>query len=55
MEMQQFINNCIRVLKITKKPDKAEFIDLVKVTGIGLLVVGLMGFAVQVINQLLTT
>jgi protein transport protein SEC61 subunit gamma-like protein len=55
MEMQRFISNCSRVLKITKKPTKSEFLDLVKITGLGLIVIGLMGFAVQVVNQLLTT
>ncbi len=36
-----------RVLRRTKKPSKAEFIDVVKVTAIGMLVIGLIGFAVQ--------
>ena len=33
---------CSALLKITKKPDKQEFQDLVKITGLGLLVIGLI-------------
>lgn len=54
MDMQRFVSNCTRVLKITKKPDKQEFQDLVKITGLGLLVIGLMGFIVTAANQLIT-
>jgi protein transport protein SEC61 subunit gamma and related proteins len=35
-----------RVLKITKKPNKDEFWSIVKVTGLGIIFIGLIGFAV---------
>lgn len=35
-----------RVLKVTKKPNKREFWSVVKVTGLGILIIGLMGFLV---------
>ncbi|MFT4249844.1 MAG: protein translocase SEC61 complex subunit gamma [Candidatus Woesearchaeota archaeon] len=53
MELQRFLSNCNRVLKITKKPNKQEFLDLVKITGLGLIVIGLLGFAVQVVTNLI--
>lgn len=34
-----------RVLKITEKPDREEFIMSAKITGAGMLLVGIIGFA----------
>ena len=44
---KSFIHQCIRVLKITKKPDATEFKTIVKVSGIGLLIIGAIGFIIQ--------
>lgn len=45
----RFITQCIRVLKITKKPDKEEFKTLVKVSGLGIAVIGMIGFILHVL------
>ncbi|MBI2558822.1 protein translocase SEC61 complex subunit gamma [Candidatus Woesearchaeota archaeon] len=47
-----FIQGCIRVIKITKKPDAFEFKTIVKVSGLGILIIGLLGFVVQMIKLL---
>ncbi len=44
------IRKYIRVLKITKKPSRAEFMEAVKITGIGILVIGLIGFIMFLIG-----
>lgn len=49
-KIRKFIKECIRVLKITKKPDSMEFRTIVKVAGLGILVIGLIGFIVQMIK-----
>ncbi|PIO00150.1 protein translocase SEC61 complex subunit gamma [archaeon CG10_big_fil_rev_8_21_14_0_10_43_11] len=36
-----------RVLRRTKRPSKREFIDIVKITGIGMVIMGVIGFALQ--------
>ncbi|MBI3026684.1 protein translocase SEC61 complex subunit gamma [Candidatus Woesearchaeota archaeon] len=46
-KIRSFVQESIRVLKITKKPDATEFKTIVKVSGIGMLVVGLIGFVIQ--------
>ncbi|MEE9525605.1 MAG: protein translocase SEC61 complex subunit gamma [Candidatus Woesearchaeota archaeon] len=51
--MKRFGKECLRVLKVTKKPDKEEYLTIVKVSGIGILVIGLVGFLIQMIKQLL--
>jgi protein transport protein SEC61 subunit gamma-like protein len=44
---------CRRVLKVTKKPDAVEFKTIVKVSGLGMLVVGLIGFLITLVKELL--
>ncbi|MFH1399556.1 MAG: protein translocase SEC61 complex subunit gamma [Candidatus Woesearchaeota archaeon] len=38
-----------RVLRITKKPTNEEFQTIVKVSGLGMLFIGLIGFLLQMI------
>ena len=38
---------------ITKKPDKQEYKTIVKASGLGITVIGLIGFILQIFNQLL--
>jgi len=51
---KQFISECYRVLRITKKPTSAEFQTIVKVSGLGIAIIGLIGFFLQLIRQLPT-
>ncbi len=46
-KMKSFFLQCKRVLKITKKPSKEEFKIIVKVSGIGILVIGAIGFVIH--------
>jgi protein transport protein SEC61 subunit gamma and related proteins len=50
-QLKGFIIECRRVLAVTKKPDRMEFTTIVKVSGIGIIVIGLIGFLIQMINQ----
>ena len=51
--IRRFATQCIRVLKITKRPDKDEYRMLVKVSGLGIAVIGMIGFLLHVIWVLL--
>jgi protein transport protein SEC61 subunit gamma-like protein len=51
--LKSFAGECSRVLKVTKKPDSFEFKTLVKVSGLGILIIGMIGFIIQLINQIL--
>ena len=42
-----------RILAVMKKPSKEEFITVVKVSGLGILLVGLIGFIIQMVEILL--
>ena len=47
-----FVHECRRVLKVTKKPSKFEFKTIVKVSGLGIILIGLVGFLILMIKQL---
>ena len=50
--VKRYIQECLRVLKVTKKPTMAEFKTIVKVSGLGMLIIGLMGFIINLIKEL---
>lgn len=43
----------LRVLKLTKKPSREEFLTIAKVAGIGILVIGAIGFIIYVLLTML--
>ncbi len=50
-KFKSFILECKRVLKVTKKPSREEFKTIVKVSSIGVAIIGLIGFAVHIIQS----
>ncbi len=52
-KLKRFIYQCRIVLRVTKKPTKEEFKTIVKVSGIGIMIIGFFGFVLQMIKQLL--
>ena len=48
-----FCKECLRVLKVTKKPDSFEFKTIVKAAGLGMLVIGAIGFTIHLIKVML--
>jgi protein transport protein SEC61 subunit gamma-like protein len=51
--LKKFYGECVRVFTITKKPSKSEYLTIVKVSGMGIAIIGLIGFLVNLIKQLL--
>ena len=51
-KIKSFIQESFRVLKVTRKPDSFEFKTIVKVSGLGILIIGLIGFVVQMMKLL---
>jgi len=52
-QLKDFILKCGRVLRITKKPTMSEFKLISKVSSIGILIIGLVGFLIFMIMRLL--
>jgi len=51
-KIKRFGRACWRVLRVTKKPTKEEFKTIVKVSGLGIIIIGMIGFIIQMIKQL---
>ena len=51
-KIKSFIGECVRVLRVTKKPDAFEFKTIVKVSALGILIIGAIGFVVQMVKVL---
>lgn len=52
-KLKSYLKECWRVLRITKKPSPDEFKVIVKVSGIGMGIIGLIGFLISMMKQLL--
>lgn len=51
--IKDFFLECKRVLLITKKPNKDELKLIVKISGFGILLIGLMGFLIHLAKELI--
>jgi len=51
--LKSYLRECWRVLRVTKKPTTDEFQTIVKVAGLGMAVIGLIGFVISILKQLL--
>ncbi|MBS3091952.1 protein translocase SEC61 complex subunit gamma [Candidatus Pacearchaeota archaeon] len=47
-----FFNKCVRVWHVLKKPTKEEFWTVAKVSALGILAIGLIGFLISLIMKL---
>jgi protein transport protein SEC61 subunit gamma-like protein len=52
--MKQIIEKIRRVLLVSSKPGKDEFTQSFKITGLGILLIGVIGFIIFLIVNLLT-
>ena len=51
--LKKFFIECGRVWRVTKKPSKFEFKTIVKVSALGIAIIGLIGFVVQLAKEIL--
>ena len=49
----QFIKDSKRVLKVARKPDLPEYIDLAKISAMGVAVIGAIGFVIVLLGSLI--
>lgn len=50
---RNYITECVRVMRITKKPTNEEFKAVIKVSSLGILLIGAIGFVIQLIYNLI--
>lgn len=51
VKVKEFTTESRRVLRVTKKPSGEEFRTIVKVSGAGIVLIGVVGFLVQMVKQ----
>ncbi len=51
----KFIKQCQRVLHVSKKPDRTEYSNVAKITGIGIIIIGVIGFIMTIPARLIGT
>ena len=51
-KVKRFLKEIHRVLRITKKPNKEEYKSIVKVTGLGTVIIGAIGYIIFLAKQL---
>lgn len=51
--LRKFIRQAKRILHVARKPDKDEYLNIAKITGIGLLIIGIIGFIITFIGEFL--
>jgi protein transport protein SEC61 subunit gamma-like protein len=50
--IQKTLKEWNRVIKLSRKPKKNEFMMIAKITGMGIIVVGAVGFVIRMVIQL---
>jgi protein transport protein SEC61 subunit gamma-like protein len=53
--LKRFFKETVRVLRITKRPGREEFMTAAKVTGLGISAIGFVGFIIFLLKQLFFT
>lgn len=52
INLKSFLAKCVRVWHILKKPSMAEYKAIAKVSAIGILIIGLLGFLISIVLHL---
>ncbi len=50
--LKSFAGKCKRVWMVLKKPTRDEFLKVAKVSAVGILIIGIIGFIISIIMQL---
>ncbi len=53
IDIQEFLTSANRVLIVSKKPDTAQYLSMTRITALGIVVLGIMGFLVELATFLL--
>lgn len=53
LKIRETIGKYIRVLKVCKRPTKADLLDTIRVTLIGVAIIGMIGFIFYLISVLI--
>lgn len=49
--LREFLHQAKRVLHVARKPDREEYLNVTKITGIGIVIIGTIGFIIYLISS----
>ena len=50
---KEYMQKVIRVLRLTTKPEKKEYWNIAKITALGMLIIGLVGYIIESLKYLI--
>jgi len=53
IDIKEVLREWNRVIKLSKKPKKNEFVTIAKITGLGMILIGIIGFLIRLIVQII--
>lgn len=53
-DIKEKLGSYTRVLRLARKPDLKEYRQVAKITGLGILLIGAVGFLIKLASQLIT-
>ncbi|MEM3112563.1 MAG: protein translocase SEC61 complex subunit gamma [Candidatus Anstonellales archaeon] len=53
MNIREFFSRCARIMNVFSRPKKKEFIKMATVTGLGIIVIGLIGLIISVVFHII--
>jgi protein translocase SEC61 complex gamma subunit len=53
LDIPELVKRCIRILHISRKPTGAEYSKVARITALGMLVFGVLGFIISIIFGLI--
>lgn len=54
ISLKSFFEKCKRVWMVLKKPTRDDFLKIAKVSAAGILIIGVLGFAISILMKLFT-
>ena len=48
-KFSKFLSDAKRILRLARKPTKKEYIMIAKITGLGMIIIGLIGMTIKLI------
>jgi protein transport protein SEC61 subunit gamma and related proteins len=52
--LKSFVGKCKRVWMVLKKPTREEFLKVAKVSAVGILIIGALGFIISIVMKIFT-
>ncbi len=53
--LSEFVGSTQRILTVSKKPDTPQYMTMIRVTALGLVILGVIGYVVELMSFLVRT